>query len=244
MVGGMPAAVLAYCDTKSFLTVKYAQRAIWEAYENDFGKYATQAQHRHLRKIFQEIPLLIGDHIKYSRIDPELPNPPREIKRAMELLQLAGLLHPVLGTTAREVPLLAGLKPMVFKLLFLDIGLLEQALNLEWGHPGLMAGPLTEQFVGQELLAAGDPLLREPLFFWTREKGSAEVDYLLVEKGSVLPIEVKAGKGGRLKSLHFFLETTGGARGYKLSEQPIQLEGSILSLPLYLASRISHFVVR
>jgi predicted AAA+ superfamily ATPase len=223
---------------QSFLEVKYAQQAIWDAYENDFGKYAPKTQHRHLKKIFQEVPRMIGDHIKYSRIDPELPNPPREIKRAIELLKLAGLLHPITATSAGEVPLLAGLKEIVFKLLFLDIGLVEQAMDLDAEHPGLMIGPLAEQFVGQELLAYGDPLLETHLFFWARDKGTAEVDYLIVQEGMVLPMEVKAGKSGKLKALQLFIEEKKPPFGIKISQEPLQLTNSILSAPFYLIAHL------
>ncbi|MBS0615820.1 MAG: ATP-binding protein [Verrucomicrobia bacterium] len=236
VVGGMPAAVQTFIKLYSFLEVKYIQKAIWDTYENDFGKYAPKAIHRHLRKIFHETPRLIGDHIKYSQIDPELPNPQREMKRAIELLKLAGLLHPVFATSAGDVPLMAGVNESIFKLLCLDIGLVEQAVDLDPQNPGMMTGPLAEQFVGQELLATGDALLETQLFFWNREKGTAEVDYLIAHKGTVFPIEVKAGKGGKLKSLHVFMQEKKSPLGIKISTQPLHLEKNILSIPLYLAS--------
>ena len=73
-------------------------------------------------------------------------------------------------------------------------------MNIDPNYPGLMSGPLAEQFVGQELLSTHDPLLEEKLFFWSRLKGAAEVDYLYSHKGTIYPIEVKAGKAGKLKS--------------------------------------------
>lgn len=242
VVGGMPSAVQTYIQLHSFLEVKYIQKAIWDTYENDFGKYAPQTQHRHLRKIFQEVPRLIGTHVKYSKIDPELPNPSREIKRAVEYLQRADLLHSILATSAGDLPLLAGLRETIFKLLFLDIGLVEQAMNIDPLHPGLMTGPLAEQFVGQEILANGDPLLENRLFFWSREEGTAEVDYLLPHKGRAFPLEVKAGKGGKLKSLHLFLEEKKALYGIKLSQDPLHLGKKILSVPLYLVSELERLL--
>lgn len=238
VVGGMPNAVQTFIKLHSFLEVKYTQKGIWDTYENDFGKYAPKTHHRHLRKIFHEIPRLIGDHIKYSKIDPELPNPPREIKKAIELLQLAGLLHPILATSAGNVPLIAGVNETIFKLLFLDIGLVEQAVDLDPPHPGMMSGPLAEQFVGQELIATGDPLLEKPLFFWSREKGTAEVDYLLAQEGVVFPIEVKAGTGGKLKSLHVFMQEKKASLGIKISSEPLCLKNNILSIPFYLTAHL------
>lgn len=242
IVGGMPGPFLAFLKTGSFLEAKYAQKAIWDAYERDFGKYAAKTQHRHLRKIFQTVPRLIGEHVKYSRIDPELPNPSREMKKAIELLHMAGLLHFIKATSAGSIPLLSGMKESLFKLLFLDIGLIEQAMDLQIQNPGRMAGPLAEQFVGQELLAKGDPFLETSLFFWMRDGGSAEVDYLFAYEGAVIPIEVKAGKWGKLKSMQLFLEEKKAPFGIKVSQEPLQKQKQILSVPLYLVSQLPRFI--
>lgn len=242
VVGGMPAAILAYLKTNSFLETKYVQKALMDSFEADFGKYAKKTQHRHLKKIFEEVPRLLGDHVKYSRIDPELPNPARDMKQALELLRFAGLLHPISATSAGELPLLSGLKETIFKLLFLDIGLVEQIMDVDPQHPGLMTGPLAEQFVGQEFLAASDPLLDTRLFFWTRENSSAEVDYLIAHKGRIYPVEVKAGKAGKLKSLHLFIQEKKAPFGIKISQDPLGWDQKILSVPFYLTSHLSRLI--
>lgn len=242
IVGGMPSCITTYLKIPSFLEVKYAQQAIVKTYENDFGKYASQTQHRHLRRIFQEVPRMVGTHIKYKNIDPELPNPARDIKRAMELLQLAGILHPIFATSAGGVPLIAGLKETIFKLLFLDIGLIENILNIDPSHPDLMKGGIAEQFVGQEFLANADPQLDFPLFFWSRSGGTAEVDYLWVEGKYVIPIEVKAGKSGKFRSLKLFLEEKKSPFGVTISEHPLHFSDRILYLPFYLISQLPRMV--
>lgn len=242
IVGGMPAAILAFIKTHSYLEVKYTQKALWDAFESDFGKYAKQSQHRYLRKIFQEAPRLLGEHIKYSRIDPELPNPARDMKQAIELLRLSGLLHPVNASSAGQLPLVAGIKESIFKLLFLDIGLVEQVMTTQSQDAGSMTGPLAEQFVGQELIATSDPLLDMRLFFWSREKASAEVDYLFAHQGIVYPVEVKAGKSGKLKSLHLFVKEKNAPFGIKISQDALQWDGSVLSVPFYLVSHLSRLI--
>ncbi len=242
IIGGMPAAISTWLKTHSFLEVRYAQKAILDAYQSDFGKYAKKSQHRHLIKLFHEMPKLLGDHVKYSRIDPELPNPARDIKLAIELLQLAGLIHPVVATSGGILPLLAYVKETVFKLLFLDIGLVEQVLDINPQNLEVMRGPLAEQFVGQELLATSDPQLDMKLFFWNREKGTAEVDYLLPLHSTIYPIEVKAGKSGKIKSLHTFLQEKKAPLGIKISPEPLEYERNILSVPLYLTSQLARLV--
>jgi uncharacterized protein len=180
--------------------------------------------------------------VKYSRIDPALPNPARDMKQAIEHLRLAGLLHPISATSAGALPLLAGLKETIFKLLCLDIGLVEQVMNIDPQNPGLMTGPLAEQLVGQEFLATSDPLLDGELFFWTRDQGSAEVDYLFVYQGIVYPVEVKAGKAGKLKALHLFIREKKVPFGIKISQEPLKWEKDILSVPFYLTTHLSRLI--
>lgn len=242
IIGGMPASIVSYLATQSYLETKYVQKSLWDAFEADFGKYATKTQHKYLKKIFENTPQLLGDHVKYSRIDAEVPNPAREMKQAIELLRLAGLLHPILATSSGSLPLLVGVKSHLFKLLFLDIGLVEQAVDVDPKHPGALSGPLAEQYVGQELLATSDPLLDMRLFFWTREKGSAEVDYVFSHKGVVYPIEVKAGLAGKLKSLQVFLQEKNPPFGIKISQEPLQFSGKILSIPFYLTAHIPRLI--
>jgi predicted AAA+ superfamily ATPase len=242
IIGGMPAAILTFLKTQSFLEVKYALKALRDAFEADFGKYAQKSQHRHLKKVFEEAPRLLGDHVKYSRIDPEIPNPARDIKQAIELLRLAGLVHVISATSGGSLPLLSGLKETIFKLLFLDIGLAQQAMEVDPQFPGLMTGPLAEQFVGQEFLATSDPRLDTRLFFWTREHGAAEVDFLVSHQGVVYPVEVKAGKSGKLKSLFLFMDDKKSHFGIKISQEALGWDNHILAVPFYLTSHLPRLI--
>ncbi len=124
----------------------------------------------------------------------------------------------------------------------MDIGLVEQVMNVDPQNTGFMTGPLAEQFVGQEFFAAADPHLDTRLFFWTRESGSAEVDYLITHNGVVYPVEVKAGKSGKLKSLHLFIQEKKSPFGIKISQAPIGMNKDVLSIPLYLTSHMSRLI--
>lgn len=246
IVGGMPASIMAFLKTNSYLEAKYVQKSLWDAFEADFGKYSTKTQHRYLKKLFEEGPKLIGTQVKYSKIDPELPNPSRDMKLAIELLRLAGLLHPITATSAGGIPLLKGAKQSIFKLLFLDIGLVEQVMNIDPQNPDLLTGPLSEQFVGQEILAYSDPLLDERLFFWIREKpnSSAEVDYIIEYKGVIFPLEVKAGKAGKLKSLRVFTEEKKSPFAIRISQDELGFEKGVLSIPLYMISQMHRLIAQ
>ena len=129
-------------------------------------------------------------------------------------------------------PLKAEENEKKFKLLFLDIGLLQCALEID---PALFtatsfhqvnAGMLAEQFVGQELLACVDCYLDPHLFFWETEKGgdAQMVDFITNYHGNVVPIEVKAGKGGRLTSLRLFLAKKNIPIGLHISTQPFGIQ--------------------
>lgn len=240
LVGGMPAAVSALCESLSFEEVGKIQEILLSTYQADFSKYATASEQKYLKTLFAGIFSVIGEQFKYAKIHPEMRS--RELKVAMDHLQAAGLIHPVYASTASGTPLSAQIKFQRLKVLFIDIGLAQHALKLE---PRLILdnplsqinrGMMVEQFVGQELLAYSDPLSQGQLFFWQREKrGShAEVDYLTVFQHRILPIEVKAGPYGKLKSLQSFMDEKGSEIGIQISQKPLGLHGNVLSVPLYL----------
>lgn len=238
-IGGMPAAVKASLHEQTLYESQRIHHRILQAYESDFGKYAKYSQHKYLQIIFQRVPGLIGQILKYRRIDEEIRS--RELKPALELLCHAGLVQRVFATTAAGLPLHAHLKYERFKLLYLDIGLLQTATKVDatdFFSKDIMqinAGMLAEQFVGQELVAYGAPYQKEPLLFWERiESGQAEIDYLITHKSRIVPIEVKAGATGSLRSLHSFLQAKPSALALRVAEMPLSWHNKILTIPFYL----------
>ena len=141
-----------------------------------------------------------------------------------------------------------------FKLQFLDVGLVQRAsglgvqLLLEQDFSKLNDGALAEQVVGQLLLAYQDPFMIAELFFWARDKknSNAEVDFVINLNGKIIPIEVKSGAAGRLKSLNIFLQERDLPLGVKVSSAPLSLEKrnnkSILNIPFYLLSELDRLV--
>ena len=103
---------------------------------------------------------------------------------------------------------------------------------------------MAEQFVGQELIAYQIPYYAPELFYWEREKkgSDAEVDYVLEIYGKIVPVEVKAGKTGRLRSLHQFLQEKQVPLGIRISTVSLSQDNTILSIPLYMISEISRLV--
>ncbi len=249
-VGGMPAVVSEYSMTKSFLETHRIQDLLLATYAADFGKYATEAEQKYLRLAFDSIPRQIGKQFQYSEIDPHMRS--RELKYAIEQLQWAGIIHTTLASSATGIPLAAQQKRNRFKPIFLDIGLAQRALRVDSEkifHSDLIqinAGALAEQFVGQEFLAYADFFREEQLFFWEREKkgSSAEVDYVITVGSQIIPVEVKAGPHGHLKSLSQFMQEKKSPLGIRISQKPLSFDGNVLSVPLYMIDQIPRLCLR
>ena len=103
---------------------------------------------------------------------------------------------------------------------------------------------LAEQFVGQELLAYDNPFMKSQLYYWDREKkgAMAEVDYVIQLGTQILPIEVKAGTTGSLKSLAQFLLEKQTPFGIRISQHPLSFHDRILSVPFYLISQLQRLI--
>ncbi len=248
LIGGMPAVVSHFQTMRSFLEANRIQDLLLSTYQADFNKYATEAEVKYLRTIFEGIVHQIGKQFKYAKIDPHLKS--RELKIALDQLQWAGLIHPIFATAAAGIPLAAQMKRNKFKPLFLDIGLVQRALQVDaqmvWQEQlvQIHAGALAEQFVGQEILALSDFFHEERLFFWEREKSGsdAEVDYVITVDQWIIPIEVKAGASGHLKSLVQFMKEKKSPLGIRISQSPLAYENKILSVPFYMIDQIPRLV--
>lgn len=241
VIGGMPEAVAQWAKTKDPLVCGQIHQSILQTYRQDFHKYAKSHQIKYVELMFDEAIRQLGDSFKFSKIQGEYRK--RELAPALELLKKANLVHYVRRSNGQGLPLGGTVSSDVFKLIFLDVGLTQSALGLDiadWflnsATSFINKGKLIEAFVGQELLTYADPMQSDILYYWQRnKKGSeAEVDYLVQMQGKVIPIEVKSGNSGHLKSLHLFLnEHTETPFGLKICTQPWSQFEKIMSYPLY-----------
>ncbi len=210
IVGGMPECVEIYANTGSFIDAMQIQTDLIATLRQDFAKYAGHADKRCLNSVLNSVARKTGEQIKYTHLADDFSSP--TIKKAFELLEMARLFSKVRAASPCGTPLGASASEKIFKIIFLDIGLMS---NMNGFYSGktvpkqkfspVWNGKMAEQFVGQELRASGNG----DLYYWVREKrGScAETDYLIEKEGEVFPIEVKSGKSGKLKSLHLLLGT-------------------------------------
>jgi predicted AAA+ superfamily ATPase len=240
--GGMPEALCEFIDNADSTACRRAQLSILQTYRRDFAKYAPRVPADLAENLFLRTPGLIGDRLKFSRIDPD--RRASSVREALNALEKAGVVRQITHSSGQGLPLAAQSNPRLVKLVFLDIGLLHAALRIDAelvSQPDLLGvhrGAAAEQFVAQELLAA-TPSNQEPeLSFWVREalNSQAEVDFLLPVESHVIPIEVKAGSTGSLKSLHLFLESHPATPyGIRLHSAPGHTEPRLRHIPLYAA---------
>lgn len=248
ILGGMPGVLSAYQMQGKFLDAQRTQSLLWTTYRGDFAKYGSAVTLPALNTIFDKLPQLIGQQTKYSKIDPD--SRAAVLKSAIDLLTQAAIVHQVISTSAGGLPLNALLNEKKYKLLFLDVGLISartqlsaQILTQEDLHL-VHYGALCEQFVGQELLANQLSYLPPEIYYWSREQknSQAEVDFVISIEDKIIPIEVKSGASGWLKSLKVFMEEKQVALGLRISERPLSLENQILSVPFYMISGLERLI--
>jgi predicted AAA+ superfamily ATPase len=209
-VGGLPECVAVVAGGGTLLDVFAVQDDLLKAYRDDFAKYAGRADKACLEAVMVHAARQAGQQIKYTSLDEGHSG--QTNRKAFDLLCQARLLHRVPSARPDALPLGASVNEKRFKAAFLDVGLMQRLCGLPVGremqHQDLLdiyRGQLAEQFVAQELMVTQ----RRELHYWSREaRGSqAEVDYLVVRNGRIHPVEVKAGAGGQLRSLHLALHT-------------------------------------
>jgi predicted AAA+ superfamily ATPase len=248
IVGGMPKATAEYVSSGDLNRCHRIQTSIIQTYRDDFGKYSSQIKQKYLQKIFSAVPKMVGKKFKYSQVDDSIHS--RNLKEAVELLEKAGVVYRVLKTHGSGLPLDVNADERHFKATFLDIGLMQnicglrsQTLMME-DFIEVNAGAAAEQFVAQELLAYQDEFEEPSLYYWGREarSSSAELDYLVPCLSYALPVEVKAGKTGTLRSMHLFLEKYPCPVGVRVSRQPFSDNPPIISVPFYGIKKIPEMV--
>ena len=210
-VGGMPEAVEIFTSTGSFESAFDIQRGIIDTYIDDFSKYAKKSELIRLQKVFRQLPRQIGKKVIYSNFSKE--DRSGEVKNVIDLLAKARLCRQVYHSDCSGIPLNGGINENICKLLFIDCGLFNSMLGLRWKDIRTMderslvnEGSLAEQFIGQHLVFLAGRRRNPELHYWLREERSsnAEVDFVINSGKIVIPVEVKAGKSGTLKSLHQF----------------------------------------
>jgi len=257
LIGGMPEIVARYAETRDITGLSGIYNSLLTSFEDDIGKYARNPTAATvLRHCIEAVPFQAGARIKFAGFGQSNYRS-REVGEALRTLQRAMLIYLLYPSPSVEPPITPNMKKPP-RLQFLDTGLLnyyaglqDQVLQHKDLH-GFYRGVLAEHIVGQELLCI-DPDTRKKSCFWSRDKAqsAAEVDFLLLHGGSVVPVEVKSGKAGALRSLHQFIDGSGCRLAVRLYSGPLELQQTrtvsgtpfeLLNMPYFLTSQIHEYI--
>lgn len=247
VLGGLPEVIETWIHHEDLNRCGEVLDIVVAAYRQDFAKYAKRHQIKYVDLVFNEVPALTGRKFKYDALPGAWKA--RELAPALDLLCKASVVHKVTHSAGNGIPLKAESNPNRFKALFLDVGLAQRIMGADI-KPWILdpaaairnAGAITEAFVGQELLAYSRPWAKQELHYWHREAraSNAEVDYLLPLGDVVVPVEVKSGATGSLRSLRTFLDEKRATTPYgiRFCGQPGSIHEDLHSYAIYAVPHV------
>ena len=245
-IGGMPEVVASYIENKDFNEVRRKQEILLQAYEQDFSKHAPNSVVSRIRQLWNNIPTQLAKENKkfiYGLIKEGARA--REYELALSWLIDCGLVYQINRVNDCKVPLSAYQDFSAFKLYLLDVGLLcamskIDATTILEGNEIFVEfkGALTEQFVLTELKSN----TTFPIFYWSAEKGMAELDYLVQIGRYNVPIEVKSSENLQAKSLKVFAQKYNTKINVRTSMSDYKVEDWLINIPLYLIGNIENII--
>ena len=244
-VGGMPEAVQSFAENKDFNEVREIQRRILMAYEQDFSKHAPNEIVPRLRMIWNSIPSQLAKENKkfiYGLVREGARA--KDYEAAIMWLSDCGLVHKISRVNTAAIPLRAYEDLKAFKLFVVDVGLLGCMAGLRQ-HTLLdgndlfveFKGALTEQYVCQQLKNIEDL----DIYYYTNDRGSCEIDFVVDTGGKIVPVEVKAEVNLRAKSLKSYQEKFSPEISVRTSMADYKKEEWLVNLPLYAIDQITAF---
>lgn len=242
-VGGMPEAVQSFAESKDFNEVRAIQKRILAAYEQDFSKHAPNEIVPKIRMLWNSIPSqLARENKKFIYGLVREGGRAREYETAIMWLSDCGLVHKVSRVNAAGIPLKAYEDLKAFKLFIVDVGLLgcmtglRQRTLLDGDDLFVeFKGALTEQYVCQQLKTIEDL----GVYYYTNDRGSCEIDFVVDTGEQIVPIEVKAETNLRAKSLKTYRERFEPELSVRTSMADYKKEDWLLNLPLYAIENIT-----
>lgn len=241
-IGGMPEAVQSFSENKDFNEVRSIQKRILAAYEQDFSKHAPNEIVPKIRMLWNSIPSqLAKENKKFIYGLVREGGRAKEYETAIMWLSDCGLVHKVSRVNTAGIPLKAYVDLKAFKLFFVDVGLLGCMVGLHQrtfldGNElfSEFKGALTEQYVCQQLKTIDDL----NIYYYTNNRGSCEVDFVVDNGGSIIPVEVKAETNLKAKSLKTYRERFNPEISVRTSMKDYKQEDRLLNLPLYAIEQI------
>jgi len=236
-VGGMPEVVASFADEKDFNEARKIQKRILAAYEQDFSKHAPKETVPKIRMLWNSIPSQLAKENKkfiYGLIREGARA--KDYETAIMWLSDCGLLHKVSRINAPNIPLKAYEDLKAFKIFIVDVGLLGAMVGLNQrtllnGNELFteFKGALTEQYVMQQLVTNQDL----GIYYYTNDRNSCEVDFIVDNGDDIIPIEVKAEINLKARSLKMYREKFSPTISIRSSMADYSEEDGLINLPLY-----------
>ena len=241
-VGGMPEVVMKWLETHDYSEVRTVQHEILRSYQADFSKHAPSGQVPRLDMVWESLPAQLAKENKkfvYGVIREGARA--KDFELAIMWLVNCGIVLKSHRVSTPKMPLKAYQDLAVFKLFMVDVGLLGASAGLSAaalieGNRIMteFKGALTEQYVMQELKT----LNLDYIGYWTNERSTTEVDFVIQKENSVIPIEVKSGENLRSRSFTLFCQNFSPDKALKTSALPYREDKTVLNVPLYGISAV------
>jgi uncharacterized protein len=257
IVGGLPEVLSTFIATKDFTSLVPIYESLSQSFKDDIKKYArNDGEARILRHILETAPFEADSRIKFQNFGQSNYRS-REVAEAMRALELAGLVRLIYPTTTQELPALPDLKKSP-RLQLLDTGLMNYQAGLQKDMLGIQdlsqmfKGKIIQHLVTQEVISMHYHPSFRPMF-WVREKSDAmaEVDLAYPHRSLLIPVEVKAGKDGKLRSLHQFMNRCDHHFAVRFHANFFSVEKVatpngkdfyLMNMPYYLATRLDVYL--
>lgn len=243
VLGGMPELISHYVQGENLQSCQRVLDDLIISLKADFTKYKKRVPALRLSEVFDSVVRQTGGKFVYSKAATETNH--KQIKEAIDLLIMAGLIIPVTHSSSNGIPLGAECDHKKRKMLIFDTGIFQRLLGLditeilfENNFEMINKGCIAELYVGLELLKSSSCYQQQSLYYWQREalNSNAEVDYVIQEQQEIIPIEVKSGKKGSMQSLYLFLKEKKRPYGIRFSLENYSTYNQVRVFPLYAVS--------
>jgi predicted AAA+ superfamily ATPase len=245
LIGGMPAVVAEFIKNQDLLKCQRVLNDILVSFRNDFAKYKKRVPPIRINEVFESVAQQAEGKFVYEKASVQASN--RQVKDALELLIMAGLVYPVTHSATNGIPLGAGTNSKFQRMFLFDTGLFQRILGLNMSNillsddfKTINRGALAEIFAGLELVKASSCHNPISLYYWQREKpqANAQIDFLIQKHDKIIPIEVKSGTTGKMQSMYLFLKEKQLEYGIRTSLENFARYDKIEVVPLYAIGNV------
>ncbi|MDR1161479.1 MAG: AAA family ATPase [Tannerellaceae bacterium] len=245
IIGGMPEVVAEFVRTRDFLRCQKILNSLLMSFRNDFAKYKKRVPAVRINEVFSSVAQQVEGKFVYEHVSQHLNN--EQVKQSLELLLMAGLCYQVTHSSADGIPLGARINPRYRRIIPFDTGIYQRILNLDISDilvsddfDTINKGAVAEIFVGCELKKNASCYSDNELYCWVREKrgANAQIDFVVQCGETIVPVEVKSGKQGKMQSIWIFLEEKKLNKGIRISLENFTQYEKIKVYPLYAVGNI------